>query len=172
MNWVLGRDLGYLIQPNNYTLWFCISKSLQNVPKSPPITPEVTKIMHLGQIFLTGPRLITFLHCPLLKSGSNSTPNMSTRIQFLVFGLGTSHSKWWIQKSHYSIPTLMQNPTEFTSRVFKKQCFWRKKWLTLMCETLNFVFLSPPPTLSCAPFVCIVPVFSEDLVEHNFQSFA
>ena len=97
------------------------------------------------------PRLITFRHRPLLKSGSNSTPNMSTRIQFLVFGLGTSHSKWWIQKSHYSIPTLMQNPTEFTSRVFKKQCFWRKKMAYTHVWNIKLCFFEPPTdTFLCA----------------------
>ena len=60
---------------------------------------------------------------------SNSFP--STRIRNFIFQMVDSKSK-----SHYPVPTLMQNPTEFKSLVFKKQCFWRKKWLTLMCETL------------------------------------
>ena len=48
------------------TLWFCILKSLKsikNVPKSPQITPDVPKSMHLGHIFLLG-RQTMFLHCP------------------------------------------------------------------------------------------------------------
>ena len=36
------------------TLWFCILKSLQNVLKSPQITQEVPKSVHLGHIFLLG----------------------------------------------------------------------------------------------------------------------
>ena len=46
---------GYSVQPSNYTLWFCILKSLQNVPKSPQFTPEVLKFMYLGNIFFTLP---------------------------------------------------------------------------------------------------------------------
>ena len=49
------------------TLWFCILtllKSLQNVRKSPQITPEVPKIMHLGHIFSLGLAKTVFLHCP------------------------------------------------------------------------------------------------------------
>ena len=42
------------------TLWFCTLKSLQNVPKSLQITPEVPKSMHLGHIFLNGPRQNSF----------------------------------------------------------------------------------------------------------------
>ena len=52
----------------DHTLRFCrifTPKSLQNVPKSPQITPEVTKIMHLGHIFFTGPRQTTFFTVPL-----------------------------------------------------------------------------------------------------------
>ena len=35
MNRVLGCEFGYSVQPSNYTLWFCILKLLQNVPKHP-----------------------------------------------------------------------------------------------------------------------------------------
>ena len=41
---ILGFDFGFLAQPSNYTLWFCILKSLKKVPKSPP---DHTKTMHL-----------------------------------------------------------------------------------------------------------------------------
>ena len=37
MNWVLRCDFGYSAQPGNYILWFCIPKSLQNIPKSAQI---------------------------------------------------------------------------------------------------------------------------------------
>ena len=50
------------------TLWFCILKSLkslQNVLKSPQITPEVPKSVHLGHIFLLGLAKTVFLHCPM-----------------------------------------------------------------------------------------------------------
>ena len=50
----------------NYTLWFCILKSLkslQNVPKSPKITPGAPKIMNLRRILFTGPRKTIFLRC-------------------------------------------------------------------------------------------------------------
>ena len=46
------------------TLWFCILKSLQNVLKSPQITQEVPKSVHLGHIFLLGLVKKVFLHCP------------------------------------------------------------------------------------------------------------
>ena len=46
------------------TLWFCILKSLQNVPKLPQITPEVPKIMNLGRTyFLYWASPNNFLHC-------------------------------------------------------------------------------------------------------------
>ena len=149
----------------------------QITPERPQITPNHTRS---SQNHAFG---INFLYWASPNSFSSLSPSQiwdkfdtkyeysksipSTRIRNFTFQMVDSKSK-----SHYSIPTLMQNPTEFTSRVFKKQCFWRKKMAYTHVWTLNFVFLSPPPTLSCAPFVCIVPVFSEDLVEHNFQSFA
>ena len=43
-------------------------KSLQNVPKSPQITPEVPKSLHLGHIFLLGLTKTVFLHCPMLHN--------------------------------------------------------------------------------------------------------
>ena len=57
----------------NNTLWFCILKSLQNVLKSPQITPEVPKSVHLGHIFLLGLAKTVFLHCPVL--------HVSTRVE-------------------------------------------------------------------------------------------
>ena len=36
------------------------------VLKSPQITPEVPKSMHLGHIFLLGLAKTVFLHCPVL----------------------------------------------------------------------------------------------------------
>ena len=36
-NSVLRCDFGYSAQPGNYILWFCIPKSLQNIPKSAQI---------------------------------------------------------------------------------------------------------------------------------------
>ena len=57
----------------NNTLWFCILKSLQHVLKSPQITPEVPKSVHLGHIFLLGLAKTVFLHCPVL--------HVSTRVE-------------------------------------------------------------------------------------------
>ena len=75
----------------NYTLWFCILKSLQNVPKSPQFTPEVPKIMYLGIIFFTWPRQTIFIESPpqilgkfliqflvLESNGEFDTPNSET----------------------------------------------------------------------------------------------
>ena len=72
---ILGFDFGFLAQPSNYTLWFCILKSLKKVPKSPQTTPKPC-------ICFTGPLQPIFLHCSLPKSGSaHPHPNTSTRIQ-------------------------------------------------------------------------------------------
>ena len=40
-----------------------IKSSLQNVPKLTKMIPKVSKIMHLGHIFFSGPRQTSFLHC-------------------------------------------------------------------------------------------------------------
>ena len=43
-----------------------ILKPPQSVLKSPQITPEVPKSVHLGHIFLLGLAKTVFLHCPVL----------------------------------------------------------------------------------------------------------
>ena len=58
----------------NYTLWFCILKS-QNVPKSPQITPEVPKIMHLSHFFPM---------CILLQLSANSLSLLSSTNELIV----------------------------------------------------------------------------------------
>ena len=50
-----------------------ITELLQNVLKSPQITPEVPKSVHLGHIFLLGLAKTVFLHCPVL--------HVSTRVE-------------------------------------------------------------------------------------------
>ena len=62
------------------TLPFCILKSLkslQNVLKSPQITPEVPKSIFLGHIFSLGLAKTVFLHCPLPLPRPGEPPHIS-----------------------------------------------------------------------------------------------
>ena len=66
-------------------LWFCILKSLQNVLKSPQITPEVPKSMHLGHIFLLGNAKTVFLHCPPHLPKPREPPHTSNGLSVAAF---------------------------------------------------------------------------------------
>ena len=75
------------------TLWFCILKSLkslQNVLKSPQITPEVPKSVHLGHIFLLGLAKTVFLRCPVIHISTRRCASLVPRPPFPSY----SSSKW------------------------------------------------------------------------------
>ena len=63
-------------------------------PKCPQITPEVSKSVHLGHIFLLGLAKPVFLHCPVL--------NVSTRVENKTIGDGGITVYFWIIKVHTS----------------------------------------------------------------------
>ena len=75
----------------NYTLWFCILKS-QNVPKSPQITPEVPKIMHLSQFFPM---------CILLQLSANSLSLLSSTNELIVAFEITLFFNTWSHSTHH-----------------------------------------------------------------------
>ena len=67
------------------TLWFCILKSLHNVLKSPQITPEVPKSLHLGHIFLLGLAKTVFLYCPPPLPKPREAPHTSNGLSVAAF---------------------------------------------------------------------------------------
>ena len=52
-------------------------------PKSPQITPEVPKVMHVGHIFFTGPRQPNFLHCPTQLPKARQPPILQIALRSL-----------------------------------------------------------------------------------------
>ena len=68
-------------------------KSLQNVPKSPQITPEVPKSMHLRQIFLLGLAKTVFLHCPPPLPKPREPPHTSNGLSVAAFRFKSEKKK-------------------------------------------------------------------------------
>ena len=74
------------------TLWFCLLnslKSLQNILKSPQITPKVPKKLHLGHIFLLGLAKTVFFTVPLPSPNWGNPPYFKW-----PFGRCFSLQKW------------------------------------------------------------------------------
>ena len=103
----------------DHTLRFCricTPKSLQNVPKSPQITPEVTKIMHLGHIFFTGhaKQLVLAVSFPSPNWGKNHTSDQHNLYPLKSCGI--------IQKHQFFVIICWTAPPPKKKNNFLKNC--------------------------------------------------